>query len=241
VSALALAWEQFRFERKIFWRNPSAAFFNFVLPLLLLVLIAAAFGSEADELDVLIPGIAGLSVLGTTFTALTYEMTWLREDGILKRVSGTPLPTTSFIGGILASAVVNAFLQVGLVVLIGHLGYGVDWPAHWLSLLGFTALGVACFGALGVAFAHAVPNMDSAPAYVNAVFVPLIFISGVFYSAEDLPPALEGIAEALPLKHLIDCLSYAIVGGDYAVTAPAVVLGWTLAGIVLAVRYFRWD
>jgi len=241
MSPFALAWEQFRFERKIFWRNPSAAFFNFVLPLLLLVLIASAFGSEADELDVLIPGIAGMSVLGTTFTALTYEMTWLREDGILKRVGGTPLPTTSFIGGILASAVVNAFLQVGLVVLIGHFAYGVDWPAHWLSLLGFTALGVACFGALGVAFAHAVPNMDSAPAYVNAVFVPLIFISGVFYSAESLPPVLEGIAEALPLKHLIDCLSYAIVGGDYAVTAPAIVLGWTLAGLVLAVRYFRWE
>jgi ABC-2 type transport system permease protein len=241
MSPFALAWEQFRFERKIFWRNPSAAFFNFVLPLLLLVLIASAFGSEADELDILIPGIAGMSVLGTTFTALTYEMTWLREDGILKRVSGTPLPTASFIGGILASAVVNAFVQVGLVVVIGNLFYGVDWPAHWLSLVGFTALGVACFGALGVAFAHAVPNMDSAPAYVNAVFVPLIFISGVFYSAEDLPSVLEGIAEALPLKHLIDCLSYAIVGGDYAVTAPAVVLGWTLAGLVLAVRYFRWD
>jgi ABC-2 type transport system permease protein len=241
MSPLALAWEQFRFERKIFWRNPSAAFFNFVLPLLLLVLIASAFGREADELDVLIPGIAGMSVLGTTFTALTYEMTWLREDGILKRVSGTPLPTVSFIGGILASAVVNAFLQVAIVVAIGNLAYGVDWPAHWPALVGFTWLGVACFGALGVAFAHAVPNMDSAPAYVNAVFVPLIFISGVFYSAESLPPVLEGIAEALPLKHLIDGLSYAIVGGGEIATALAVVTAWTIAGMVLAVRYFRWE
>jgi ABC-2 type transport system permease protein len=117
----------------------------------------------------------------------------------------------------------------------------VDWPAHPFSLAAFTALGVVCFGALGVAFSHAIPNVDSAPAYVNAVFLPLIFISGVFYSAESLPPMLEGIAEALPLKHLIDCLSYSIVGGDYAVTAPAVVAGWTLAGLVLAVRFFRWD
>ena len=64
-----------------------------------------------------------------------------------------------------------------------------------------------------MAFAHAIPNEDAAPAYTNAVFLPLIFISGVFYSADDLPEALKAIAEVLPLKHLIDGLSEAIVGG----------------------------
>jgi ABC-2 type transport system permease protein len=241
MSTFALAWEQFRLERKLFWRNPSAAFFNFVLPLLLLVLVASAFGSDSDELEVLVPGIAGMSVMATTFTALAYEVTFLREEGILKRVRGTPMPAGSFVGGMVGSAVANAFVQVALVVVIGNLAYGVDWPAHPLSLLAFTALGVVCFGALGVAFSHAIPNVDSGPAYVNAVFLPLIFISGVFYSAESLPAVLEGAAQALPLKHLIDCLSYAIVGGDYAVTAPAVVAGWTLAGLVLATRFFRWD
>ena len=183
MSALALAWEQFRLERKLFWRNPSAAFFNFVLPLLLLVLIASAFGSDADELEVLVPGIAGMSVMATTFTALAYEVTFLREEGILKRVRGTPMPTASFVAGMVGSAVANAFVQVAIVVTIGNLAYGVDWPAHPLSLAAFTVLGVVCFGALGVAFSHAIPNVDSAPAYVNAVFLPLIFISGVFYSA----------------------------------------------------------
>ena len=140
----------------------------------------------------LVPGIAGMSVMATTFTALAYEITFLREEGILKRVRGTPMPTASFVGGMVGSAVVNAFVQVALVVVIGNVAYGVDWPAHPLSLVGFTALGVVCFGALGVAFSHAIPNVDSGPAYVNAVFLPLIFISGVFYSADSLPPVLEG-------------------------------------------------
>ena len=241
MSGVTLAWEQFRLERKLFWRNPSAAFFNFVLPLLLLVLIASAFGSDADELQVLVPGIAGMSVMATTFTALAYEVTFLREEGILKRVRGTPMPAGSFVGGMVASAVANAFVQVALVVAIGAVAYGLDWPAHPLALVGFTALGVVCFGALGVAFSHAIPNVDSAPAYVNAVFLPLIFVSGVFYSADSLPPVLEGLAQALPLKHLIDCLSYSIVGGgDGTLTAAAVVAGWTVAGLALAVRYFRW-
>jgi ABC-2 type transport system permease protein len=242
VSAAALAWAQFRLERKLFWRNPSAAFFNFMLPLLLLLLIASVFASNAKELRVLIPGIAGMSVMATTFSALAFNLTFLREQGILKRIRGTPLPAASYFGGLLGSMVLNAFVQMGLVVLLGHLLYGVTWPHDWLELIGFTALGVVCFGALGIAFSHAIPNFDAAPAYVNAVFLPAIFISGVFYSSDTLPAALAAIAQALPLKHLIDGLSQAIVGGHHSPgVAAAVVAGWGAAGLVLAVRYFRWE
>jgi ABC-2 type transport system permease protein len=242
MSSLALAWEQFRLERKLFWRNPSAAFFNFVLPLLLLLLVASVFASEENELDVLIPGIAGMSVMATTFNALAFNLTFLREQGILKRVRGTPIPVTSYFGGLIGSAIVNAVAQVALVVAIGHLAYGVDWPRDPLALAGFTALGVTCFGALGIAFAHAIPNFDSAPAYVNAVFLPLIFISGVFYSADSLPRALEVVAQALPLKHLIDGLSASIVGGGVnELGAAAVVAAWAAGALLVAVRFFRWD
>ena len=242
MSTMALAWEQFRFERKLFWRNPSAAFFNFLLPILLLVLIATAFASEADELEVLIPGVGGMGVLATTFTALAFNLTILRDEGVLKRIRGTPIPAGAYLAGIIGSATLNACLQVALVVVIGNLIYGVDWPHDPLLLAGFTLLGVVCFASLGVAFAQAIPNEDAAPAYTNAIFLPLIFISGVFYSADDLPEALKAIAEALPLKHLIDGLSEAIVGGggDTA-TAALVVAAWAVAGLFLAVRFFRWE
>ena len=242
MSPIALAWEQFRFERKLFWRNPSAAFFNFLLPLLLLVLIATAFSSESGELEVLIPGVAGMGVLATTFTALAFNLTVLRDAGVLKRIRGTPMPAGAYLAGFIGSATLNALLQVALVVAIGNLLYGVDWPQDPLLLAAFTLLGVVCFAALGVAFSHLIPNEDAAPAYTNAVFLPLIFISGVFYSAEDLPEALKVIAESLPLKHLIDGLSEAIVGGGAGVgTAALVVAAWAAAGLFLAVRFFRWE
>ena len=91
--------------------------------------------------------------------------------------------------------------------------FGLDWPQDWVSLAVFVALGVVCFASLGVALSHAIPNFDSAPAYVNAAFLPVIFISGVFYDADNAPGFLRGIAEALPLKHLIDGLSGAMVTG----------------------------
>jgi ABC-2 type transport system permease protein len=242
MSAMALAWQQFRFERKIFWRNPSAAFFNFLLPILLLVLIATAFSSDSEELEVLIPGVAGMGVLATTFTALAYNLTMLRDEGVLKRIRGTPMPAGAYLAGLIGSATLNAVLQVFIVVAIGNVFYGVEWPQDPLMLAGFTLLGVVCFASLGVAFSHAIPNEEAAPAYTNAIFLPLIFISGVFYSADDLPPALNAIAEALPLKHLIDGLSDAIVGGGGDVgAAAAVVAVWAVAGVFLAVRFFRWE
>jgi ABC-2 type transport system permease protein len=244
MSTAALAWRQFRFERKMFWRNPSAAFFNFTLPFLFLILIASVFGANRKELNILIPGIAGMAVLGTTFTALAYNFVFSREQGILKRVRGTPMPPIAFFGGVIGSAVANAFVQVGLVVAIGHLFYDVSWPRDWLELIVFLVLGVVAFGALGIAFANVIPNFDAAPAYINAVFLPAIFISGVFYSTDSMPELLKAIAVALPLKHVIDGMSGAIVTGKGLgahLTALAVVGAWALTGLLLAVRSFRWD
>jgi ABC-2 type transport system permease protein len=242
MSPVALAWQQFLFERKLFWRNPSAAFFNFLLPLLLLVLIATAFSTDDSGLEILIPGVAGMGVLATTFTALAFNLTMLRDEGVLKRIRGTPMPAGAYLAGFIGSATLNAFLQVASVVAIGNLLYGVDWPHDPLLLIGFTLLGVVCFAALGVAFSHVIPNEDAAPAYTNAVFLPVIFISGVFYSTDDLPKALHVVAEALPLKHLIDGLSAAIVGGGGGVGTAALVVGaWAAAALFLAVRFFRWE
>ena len=244
MSPIALAWQQFRLERKLFWRNPSAAFFSFVLPLVLLLLVASVYGGDDEQLEILIPGIAGLSIMATTFNAMAFNLTFLREQGILKRLRGTPMPTTSYLAGFLGSAVANAFVQVLVVVAIGHLLYDVSWPRDWIALIVFTAAGVAAFGSLGIALSHVIPNFDSAAAYVNAIFLPVMFVSGVFYSSESLPPALEAAAEALPLKHVIDGLSGAIVTGaglgDH-LGALAVVALWAGAGAVLAVRGFRWE
>ncbi len=233
---MTLLLHQLRFERMLFRRNPSAAFFNFVLPLVLLLLVASVFADDGDELDLLIPGIAGMSIMATTFTALAFNVTFLREQGILKRMRGTPVPPRDYLGALVGSAVINAVVQVVLVFAIGKLAYGVDLPDQPGAVLVYAVVGVAAFAALGIAFAHAIPNFDAAGAYTNAVFLPVIFISGVFYSVDDLPRALEVIGAALPLRHVIDGLA-----GDGFGAGLAVVAAWGLLGAILAVRYFRWE
>jgi ABC-2 type transport system permease protein len=243
-SALALAWRQYRLERRMFWRNPSAAFFNFLLPLILLALIGGLASNDQTQLNIIVPGVAGLSIMSTTFTALAFNMTQLRETEVLKRVRGTPLPSGSYLGAIFANAVTNAAVQIAIITVAGKLLFGVGWPKDWIALLVFTAAGVTCFAALGVAFSHLIPNFESAPAYVNAVFLPVIFVSGVFYDAARAPSFIKGIAQALPLKHLIDGLSGAMVKGTSIAanaTALGVIAAWAALGIALAVRGFSWE
>src|ERR1044072_2831485 len=95
----ALSWRQYRLRGKRFLGNPSAALFNLVLPLLCLGLFGAIFSPDQAGLDVSVPGIAGMSVLSATFTALAYQMTFMREQGILKRVRGTPVPSGAVLAG----------------------------------------------------------------------------------------------------------------------------------------------
>src|SRR6201995_3574540 len=157
-DVIALGWRQYRLERKMFWRNPSAAFFNFVLPLLFLAAGGAILSGSQHDLNKLLPAIAGLSVMSTTFTALAYNIVFLRERGVLKRIRGTPLPTISYFGGVAANAVTNTALQIAIIVVAGKVFFGLDWPPEWGSLVVFVVAGVVCFAALGVAFAHAIPN-----------------------------------------------------------------------------------
>ena len=237
-------WRQYRLERRMFWRNPSAAFFGVVLPLGLLAIFGAVFAGRQADLDIIVPGIAGMSVMSATFTSLAYNLTTLRERGILKRLRGTPLPTSAYLAGLAGNAIANAVLQVAVVILAGHLLLGVSWPGDWFALAVFVCAGVICFALLGVALSHAIPNPESAPAYVNAVFLPQILIAGVFYDAGDAPSVIRDIAQVLPLTHLVDGLSGAIVDGE-GVGAHAgnllVLALWAAVGAVLAVRGFSWE
>jgi ABC-2 type transport system permease protein len=243
-DTVMLAWRQYRLERKMFWRNPSAAFFNFVLPLLFLVGGGAILHGNQSDLNKLVPAIAGMSVMSTTFTALAYNIVFLRERGVLKRIHGTPLPTGSYFGGVAGNAVTNTALQIAIVILAGRLFFGIGWPKDWVELVVFMLAGVVSLAALGVAFAHVIPNFESTAAYVNAVFLPVVFVSFYAFDTAGAPALVRNIADVLPLKPLIEGLSAAIVTGSDLQSnlgALAVIAAWGVVGGWFAVRGFSWE
>jgi len=243
-DAMVLTWRQYRLERRMFWRNPSAAFFNFVLPLLFLIGGGAILHGNQHQLNKLVPAIAGMSVMSTTFTALAYNIVFLRERGVLKRIRGTPLPSGSYFGGVACNAVTNTALQIAIIVIAGRVFFGIGWPRDWAELIVFVLAGVVCLAALGVAFAHVIPNFESTAAYVNAVFLPVVFVSFYAFDTSSAPELLRTLANALPLKPLIDGLYGAMVSGSGLsanLDALAVIALWGVFGIWLAIRGFTWE
>jgi len=243
-ESAAATFRQYRLERRIFWRNPSAAFFSFALPLIFLALFGAVFSGNQKDLNIIVPGIAGMSIMATTFSALTMQLVFLREQGVLKRIHGTPLSTGAYLGGMLGSAAANACIQLALVVLAGKVLFGTGWPKDWLELLVYLVIGVTCMASLGVAWSHVIPSYDAAAAYSNIVFLPMIFISGVFYDVDNAPAFLRDIAQVLPLTHIIDGLSGALVTGAGLadnLNGLAILAIWTVGAIYFAVRGFSWE
>ena len=130
------------------------------------------------------------------------------------------------------------------MVVAGEVIFGIGWPRDWLELLVFVLVGVVAFAALGVGFAHAIPNFESTAAYVNAVFLPVVFVSFYVFDSSSAPEFLRSIAEGLPLYPLIVGLSGAMVTGKGLsdnLDALAVIALWGALGIFLAVRGFAWE
>ena len=187
-----------------------------------------------------------MAIMATTFSALAMNLIFLREQGVLKRMRGTPLPD----GRLPRRRLRQRGDERGRSrsrssCSPGSSFFGIGWPKDWLELVVFVVAGVVCLASLGVAWSHVIPNFDAAPAYTNIVFLPVIFISGVFYDVGNAPQFLRDIAQALPLIHVIDGLSAAMVTGDGArpttCRTSLVIALWAALGIVFAVRGFSWD
>lgn len=237
-ASLLLA--QVAVEQRIFWRNRSGVFFTFVFPLLLL-----GFFATFTEPHVLLPGVAALVVVSTTFQALAIALAFHREQGVLKRLLATPLPPAVLISGKLASSALVALLEVGIVVALAIGVFGLALPQDPLLFLLALLAGTFAFSALGVAVASAIAHGESAPAVTNAIYLPLLFVSGVFYELEAMPRFLQLVAQAFPLAHLVSLLRDGWFGGTAGAAETlmplAALLAWGAAGTAWSLRRFRWE
>ena len=244
MKAIGLALRQVVYENRAFWRNPAAAFFTFAFPLIFLVIFTTIFGREAARF--FIGGILTLSIVSATFTNIAMSVTFAREEGILKRVRGTPLPPMSYLAGRMLHAVAIALLLTVIVIGYGALVVDVDVPWAGLPvLLASLVVGSAALCALGLALSALIPNADAAPAVVNAAVLPLYFISNVFTSAENLPDWLDAISKIFPIRHLADAVASVYSSAPSAPAFPtmelAIVGAWGIGSALFASRFFRWE
>lgn len=252
-SAVKLVWGQAMYQNKIFFRNPTAAFFTLLFPLLIFIVFSLIFGNQPiiglgiNVAQYYAPALAVFGVVSATYSNLAATTAYQRDEGILKRIKGTPLPPSLYMGGKVLSATMIATLSAVIMMVVGVVGYGVHIYADTLLAVIVTFLvGVACFASLGLMVAAFVSSGDAATAVTNATLLPLAFISGVFIIPSDEAPAwLDPVASIFPLKHFAEPFVAAFnplhTGSGFAWSSLGVMVLWGAAGVLIAVRFFSWE
>ena len=241
MSTLA---HQLRAEQLVFWRSRESAFFVFLFPPLLFVLLASAFGEDADDATYLVAGLIGYAVANTALAGLAIMLVTRREFGVLKRLRSTPLPAPVYLAATLLSNLIVVALQSAAVVALGLLLFDAEGPEDLASLVLALAIGAAAFAGLGLAAAALIRSAEAVAAVVNVVVLPMSFLSGSFGSADELPRALEVLAAALPLEHLLELALAAYTEGEPITDHPeavAVLAAWGAAGYLVARARFGWE
>ena len=257
MSDLRLVWNEFRYQRRSFRRDPQAMFFAIGLPLLYVVIFVSLFGNQAvtfvyngqpGPLKAHTPMLAGfiaIGVVSATFFNLAVDLVQERESGILKRFRGTPLPTWAFIAGHVGTAVVLGFsISIALLALGGG-AYGIPVPLVGLPAI-VLALLVSCaaFSCLAFAFTLAVRKAGAAVPLGTGITLTLYFLSGNFFLVEHPPLLLRILGDTFPIKHLNNALLTPLNPNTHGTRIAwldlLVIAAWGIGGLILALRFFRW-
>ena len=174
---------ELRAQQLLFWRNREAAFFSFLFPIILLVLLGSVYGDDEIEgvsgATFLLAGLIGYGVAATAFASLAITLVIRREAGLLKRVRGTPLSPATYLAAVIASIVIVIALQAAAQVLIGRFLLDADWPASPASFVAVLVIGAASFAALGLAVTTVVRTGEGSSAVVNAITQPWVVAGSV--------------------------------------------------------------
>ncbi len=259
MRALRMGFGRIGIELKQFFRDRESAVFNFLLPMILLVIFGSVFGGQElgnsgiTFAQYFVAGMIASGILYTSFQNLAISIPMEREDGTLKRLQGTPMPRAAYFIGKIGMVFVAYIAQVTILIAVGVIFYGIDLPTTPLAIFTFiwvSVLGLIAWTLLGIAYSVVPKQGKGAAALVSPIVLVLQFTSGVFFVFSDLPQWMQTFASLFPLKWLTQAMRSVFlpdtaaameVAGSFELGMTAVVLViWIAIGAVLATVFFRW-
>lgn len=252
MSAVTMLAKRIGWEQKSFWRNPAAAVFTFAFPLIFLVVFVAINGNSTVDVpggtvkfaQYYVPAIVAFGLISACYTSLAFTLCLRRENGLLKRQRGTPLSPVLYLSGVVGNVIVVSLILCTLVIGLGIVLYDVTFPGRYLGFLVTVIVGAFCFSSLGALVSTIVPNEDAAPAIINFILFPLLFISGTF-SRLSTTSMLTKVANLFPIRHLNEALVgvFSPFGEGNGLSAGhlGVMAGWGAVALFICTKRFRWE
>jgi len=194
-------------------------------------------------IDFVIPGLLGMGLMGNGIWGIGYAVVDARRKRLLKRLMATPMSRWEYLGSFVLSRFVFLVIEVMLLVGFAALAFGVPLRGSIVQLGVICALGALAFGALGLLLAARPRTIEGASGLMNLAMMPMWILSGVFFSSENFPRAIQPVIQALPLTAVNDALRANMLrGAGLDVVGPevAIILAWAVVCFVLGLKLFRW-
>ncbi len=244
-------------ELKELSRSWDSMIFNVAFPIIFLFIFGSVFSGDVAPgvsfTQYFTAGMAASGVLLVSFQSLAISIAVERDEGLLKRLEGTPMPPAAYFLGKVGLVVVTGVVQLAALLTAAHLFFGVDLPSgpqQWATLAWVTVLGASAGTLLGIAYSSVPRTGRSASAVTAPVVLVLQFISGVFFVYSQLPGWMQDVAAVFPLKWMAQGFRAALLPQTMAAAEPAgswqlglialVLAGWTVVGLLLCRTTFRW-
>jgi ABC-2 type transport system permease protein len=243
-------WKLTLIEIKLFLREPMAAFFTLVFPLMMLFLFGSIYGNKPTAffggvgyVDTAVPAFTAMIIATSGLLSITIQIASYRERKILRRLKATPLRPHA----VLIAQVVMIFLMtaLGMVLLIaaGKWVYGLRFSGNPVSVFFAFLLCSLSFFVLGFVLSGLLSTARTTQIVCMVIFYPMIFLSGAAIPLEVLPGTLRNVARALPLTHVVTLLRGLWKGNGWEnhLLETIVLSALLVLGLLISARTFRWE
>ncbi|HEX2030819.1 MAG TPA: ABC transporter permease [Actinomycetota bacterium] len=199
-------------------------------------------GRTVEYYDFLLPGLVAMGVMNFSIIGMSVAIARFREQRILKRILATPLRPVKFLSAQVLARLLLSLVQAALILAVGVVLFGAQIYGNVVWLFVLATLANLVFLNIGFAVAGRASNADAAQGIGNAVAIPMMFLSGVFFPTDTLPGAVQAVVKYLPLTPLIEAMrKVSIEGLSIADTGPQLLLlgAWVAISFAIAGRAFR--
>jgi ABC-2 type transport system permease protein len=205
---------------------------------------AAEDVKDFEYVDFMVPGILAMVIMFSGLAGYSLEIATYREKGILRRIKVSPLSLPTFLSAGIVSVLLFTLLQTALLIVLGVLAFNLHISGNYLYIAILVIIGALSFLALGFLIASLTKNARSAGLASQALALPMMFLSGIFFSVEWVPTPLKVIAQCLPLYYLGDAMREVMINSANLVNVWVdilVLVGMGVIAFIASIRFFRWE
>ncbi len=198
----------------------------------------------ARYIDFLIPGLLGMNLMGGGMWGIGFVIVDMRSKKLLKRMIATPMRKSDFMLAMFVSRMVFMIAEVVILLIFGRLVFGMIIQGSIASIVAVAFVGCMSFAGIGLLVASRAQKIETVSGLMNLVMLPMYVLSGVFFSSERFPQAVQPLIQALPLTALNNALRSVILEGSHLTSqagAVAIMAAWGIVSYLLALRWFRWN